>query len=143
MIISLYKIIAKVLSRHLRKVLNKAIFLLQGAFAKGRQILDAVLIANDIVDEKKRSKEEGVVFKIDFEKAYDHVEWGFLDHVFERKSFTKKWRSWIRGCLSSMSFIVLINKNAKGWAKATRGLRRRNPLLSFFFTIVMDVLVGC
>ena len=143
MIISLYKIIAKVLSRHLRKVLNKAIFLLQGAFVKGRQILDSMLIANDIVDEKKRSREEGVVFKIDFEKAYDHVEWGFLDHVFERKSFSKKWRSWIRGCLSSMSFIVLINKNAIGWAKATRGLRRRNPLLSFFFTIVMDVLVGC
>ncbi|RVW99765.1 hypothetical protein CK203_029144 [Vitis vinifera] len=39
---------------------------------KGKQILDAVLIANEIVDEKRRSGEEGVVFKIDFEKAYDH-----------------------------------------------------------------------
>ena len=71
----------------------KTISLSQGAFVEGRQILDAVLIANEVVDEKKRSGEEGVVFKIDFAKAYDHVNCGFLNHVLERKGFTDKWRS--------------------------------------------------
>ena len=42
----------------------------QGAFVEERQILDVVLIANELVDEKRRSGEERVVFKIDFEKAY-------------------------------------------------------------------------
>ncbi|RVW54885.1 Transposon TX1 uncharacterized 149 kDa protein [Vitis vinifera] len=74
LVTSLYKIIAKVLSGRLRKVLHETIFGSQGAFVEGRQILDAVLIANEVVDEKRRSGEEGVVFKIDFEKAYDHVE---------------------------------------------------------------------
>ena len=55
---------------------------------EGRQILDAVLIANEVVDEKRRSGEEGVVFKIDFEKAYDHVEWGTAYH-YPRKAYTK------------------------------------------------------
>ena len=73
MITSLYKIIAKVLSGRLRGVLHETIHSTQGAFVQGRQILDAVLIANEVVDEKRRSGEEGVVFKIDFEKAYDHV----------------------------------------------------------------------
>ncbi|RVW34027.1 BRCA1-associated protein [Vitis vinifera] len=72
LITSLYKIIAKVLSRHLRGVLHETIHSTQGSFVQGRQILDAVLIANEIVDEKRQSGEEGVVFKIDFEKAYDH-----------------------------------------------------------------------
>ncbi|RVX09484.1 hypothetical protein CK203_015264 [Vitis vinifera] len=58
----------------LRKVLHKTISSSQGAFVEGRHILDAVLIANEVVDEKRRSGEEGVVFKIDFEKAYDHVD---------------------------------------------------------------------
>ncbi|KAL6337229.1 hypothetical protein AAG906_036543 [Vitis piasezkii] len=71
--------------RRLRGVLQETIHSTQGAFVQGRQILDAVLIANEIVDEKKRSGEEGVVFKIDFEKAYDHVKWDFLDHVMEKK----------------------------------------------------------
>ena len=75
---------------HLRGVLNETIHSSQGAFVQERQILDAILIANEIVDEKRRSGEEGVVFKIDFEKAYDHVTWDFLDHVLKKKGFSPR-----------------------------------------------------
>ncbi|RVW25786.1 Transposon TX1 uncharacterized 149 kDa protein [Vitis vinifera] len=109
LITSLYKIIAKVLSGRLRGVLHETIHYTQGAFVQGRQILDAVLIANEIVDERRRSGEEGVVFKIDFEKAYDHVKWDFLDHVLEKKGFSPRWRKWMSGCLSSVSFAILVN----------------------------------
>ena len=90
LITSFYEIIA--LSGRLRGVLHETIYSTQGAFVQGRQILDAVLIANEIVDERRRSREEGVVFKIDFEKAYDHVRWDFLDQVLEKKGFSPRWR---------------------------------------------------
>ena len=99
--------------------------------------MDAVLIANEIVDEKRRSGEEGVVFKIDFEKAYDHVKW---DHMLEKKGFSSKWRIWMRGCMSSVSYAILVNGNAKGWVKASRSLRQGDSLSPFLFTIVVDVL---
>ncbi|RVW95981.1 Transposon TX1 uncharacterized 149 kDa protein [Vitis vinifera] len=131
LITSLYKIIAKVLSGRLRGVLHETIHSTQGAFVQGRQIMDAVLIANEIVDERRRSGEEGVVFKIDFEKAYDHVRWDFLDQVLEKKGFSPKWRKWMNGCLSSVSYAVLVNGSAKGWVKASRGLRQGDPLSPF------------
>ena len=79
--------------------------------------MDVVLIANEIVDEKRRSGEEGVVFKIDFKKAYDYVGWDFLDHMLNNKGFSPRWRTWMRGCLSLVSYAILVNGNAKGGSR--------------------------
>ena len=59
----------------------------QWAFIEGREILDAVLIEIEVVDEKRRSGEEGIVLKIDFEKAYDHVDWGFVRPCPRKEGF--------------------------------------------------------
>ena len=98
------------------------------------------MIVNELVDEKRISREEEVVFKINFEKAYDHVDYDFLDHVLERKRFSSRWRFWMRECLSLMMFAILVNGNAKRWVKACKSLRQGDPLSFFLFTLVADVL---
>ncbi|MCI44542.1 transposon TX1 putative protein, partial [Trifolium medium] len=67
----------------MKKLLPKLIDETQSAFVQGRQILDGVLIANEVIDEAKRKKREVLMFKVDFEKAYDSVDWDFLDFVME------------------------------------------------------------
>lgn len=68
---SVYKIITKVLSVRLGEVLGDMISINQSAFVKGRQILDASPTANEMVEDIRRRKQKGIVFKLDFEKAYD------------------------------------------------------------------------
>lgn len=68
---SLYKIIAKVLYMRLKNVLGGLVSNSQGVFMKGRQITNRILVVNELVDGRKRSKELGLVYKTDLENAYD------------------------------------------------------------------------
>ena len=70
----LYKWLAKVLANRLKMVVGKVISKAQNAFVEGRQILDAVLVANEVLDSVLKGKEGTVMCKLDIEKAYDHVE---------------------------------------------------------------------
>ena len=77
----MYKVLAKVLANRLRGVLGNVISDSQSAFIKGKQILDGSLIANEAVDEARRLNKELLMFKVDFEKAYDSVNLSYLDAV--------------------------------------------------------------
>ena len=61
----------------------------QNAFVEGRQILDATLIANEVVDALLWRKESGVLCKLDIEKAYDHLDWDFFIEGNDKNGFWK------------------------------------------------------
>ena len=65
----LYKTLAKVLANRLKMVMGQAVSVAQNAFVEGRQILDATLIANEVIDTLLRRKESGLLCKLDIEKA--------------------------------------------------------------------------
>jgi len=120
---SLYKIIAKILSNRLKAVMPSLIGEAQTAFVAGRQILDGALIANEVVHWLKKRKKQGVLLKLDFQKAYDTIDWDSLDLVLERMGFGELWRRWIKRCISSASMSVLINGAPTKPFQMGRGLR--------------------
>ena len=121
---SCYKIISKVLSNRIKKVLPSIIDECQSAFLKGRGMLDSVLMANEIVEDIMRNKKRGLCLEVDFEKAYDSGRWEFLYDMLQRLGFHHKWIVWIRGCLESASVSVLVNGSPTKEFKPTRGLRQ-------------------
>ena len=87
---SLYKLIAKVLANRLKKVMSRLVNKAQNAFVEGRQILDASLVANEVIDSMTRRKEKGILCKLDIEKAYDKLNWKFLLTVLKEMGFGSK-----------------------------------------------------
>jgi hypothetical protein len=80
-----FKVFLKLLNDRLTPIAGNIVSDSQTAFIKGRNILEGVITLHEVLHELKRTKEEGVLFKIDFEKAYDKVKLDFVREVVERK----------------------------------------------------------
>jgi hypothetical protein len=134
----IYKIISKVLANRFKSVLGKIISNTQNAFVGGRQILDLVLIANECVDSQIRSGDLGLLCELDLEKAYDHVNWDFLLYLLYCCGFGEKWRAWIRFCISTMRFSILVNGTLSGFFNSSSDLLQGDSLSHFLFVVVME-----
>nr|GEV87948.1 RNA-directed DNA polymerase, eukaryota [Tanacetum cinerariifolium] len=81
-----------------------------------------------------------MIFKVDFAKAYDSIRWDFLDDVLISFGFGSKWRSWIRGSLSSGTAYILVNGSPTPTFHFHRGLKQGDPLAPFLFLLIMESL---
>ncbi|KAL6323965.1 hypothetical protein AAG906_006236 [Vitis piasezkii] len=98
----------------MKGMLAKVISTSQNAFVEGRQIMDAVLVANEAIDSIVKSNKGAILYKLDIEKAYDHVDWVFLLAMVR----------WIKRCLSTVRYSVMVNGSPTGFFQSSRGLRQ-------------------
>jgi hypothetical protein len=131
-----------VFAKRLAKVMDTIISSNQCAFIKGRNLVDGVLVVNEVVDWVKKAKKECIIFKVDFEKAYDSVDWGFLEYMLHRCGFCGKWIEWMRACVFAGNLSVLVNGSPTGEINIQRGLKQGDPLAPFLFLIVVEGFSG-
>lgn len=139
-----YKIVSKVLCDRLKAVLPHIVSPAQGAFVAGRLISDNLLIAHGMVHGLRTNpscKSDFIAIKTDMSKAYDRVEWDFLEALFLKLGFHRRWVSWIMLCVRSVSYSVLLNGQSYGHFTLKRGIRQGDPLSLFFFILCTEALV--
>jgi hypothetical protein len=96
----------------------------QSAFIKGRYILESVVVAHEIVHSVNKSGEQGVILKLDYEKAYDRVSWSFLFEMLESRNFSPVLINWIKQTVVGGSLSIMLNESLfQNW----QGAQARRP----------------
>ncbi|KAK3189426.1 hypothetical protein Dsin_028987 [Dipteronia sinensis] len=122
----IYKIIAKAITNRLRKAMGGVISENQCAFIPGRLISDNTIVDFECLHRLKRMRRKNgsMEIKLDVSKAYDRVEWVFLEGMMHKLGFSKKWTSLILRCVESVTYSFLINGEMCGNIKSSRGLKQ-------------------
>ena len=136
-----YKIISKVLANRLKQVLPDIISPTQSAFVLGRLIIDNVIVAYEALHSmhiRKKGKTGSLALKLDVSKAYDQVEWLFLQGVMQKLGFPKKWIERVMTCVTTTSFSILLNGKPYGNVLPSRGIRQGDPLSPYLFLLCVE-----
>lgn len=139
----IYKIIAKVLAIRMKKVLPHIISQTQSAFIPGRLITDNLLVAFEALhtmDVRMKGKEGYMAMKLDMSKAYDRVEWEFLEAIMRKIGFGDRWVRLTMTCVRTVTYSVLINGQPYGNIIPSRGIRQGDPLSPYFFILCAEGL---
>ncbi|XP_062119282.1 uncharacterized protein LOC133833036 [Humulus lupulus] len=138
---TLYKCMAKLLCKRLAVVLPVIVQTNQGAFIQGRTLAHNIMICQDLIKNYGRvSTSSRCAIKIYLSKAYDTVDWLFLEDLFKAIRFPMKFIGWVMSCVRSTTYFLVMNGRIQGNFKGEKGLRQGDPMSPLLFVLIMEYL---
>ena len=135
-----YKIGTRALAARLQRVLPSVLHEDQTCGVPGRSIFSNLYLIRDLIEYCTAKNLPLAIISLDQEKAFDRVNWNFLDRVLQRMNFGPEFRQWIRVIYSEISSACLHSGFVTSFFEISRGAHQGDPLSSLLYTLVAEVL---
>ncbi|MCO5573137.1 hypothetical protein L7F22_026902 [Adiantum nelumboides] len=137
---SVYKILVRMITSRLRPLLPDLIHSSQTGFVQDRSILDNVVTFYEAVEWARQTGQPTTIMLLDFEKAYDRVDWGFLEGTLRRMGFPDAWTRGISALYRSSSAAVTIGGHVGRNFALSRSVRQGCPLAPYLFLFFAETM---
>ena len=134
----IYKIASKTVAKRLREILSEVISKEQLVFVPGQLINDNIITTYECMHFMKKKRARDGCFcalKLDIGKAYDRLEWDYLQKVMIKLGFHRLWVDMIIRRVNSVSFSLILNGSKLDTFKPSRGIRQGDPISAYLFLL--------
>ncbi|CAL1390387.1 unnamed protein product [Linum trigynum] len=131
------------MSSRLKDMMPDLVSEMQAAFTGGRMIQDNIIIVHEVIHQFKKRKKGprfDMMLKMDMKKAYDLVDWDCLDALLDAYGFNSTWCSWVKECVRTVRFSIMLNGGPTEFFTPSRGIRQGDPLSPFLFILLSNAL---
>ena len=135
-----YKIIAFILAARLQNVIGKIVNIDQTGYIKGRYIGCSARMIQDIFEYCENYNTPGAIICLDFQKAFDSLDWNFMFSVLEKYNFGQNFIKWIKILYNKPTFVLKNNGWMSEEQQMNRGVRQGCPISALLFILAAEML---
>ena len=135
-----YKILAKAMANRLKQTLTSFISIDQTGFLSGRDISENLRKVFDIIDYTLAKDIPAMIVSVDCQKAFDRVDYQAMFKILEYFNYDPVFINWMKLLFNEFSLCTINNGNSSSYFSPTRGLFQGNPIASYLFLTIIEIL---